>query len=472
MILINPNMTQTISSVFEAQQKHKYTLRNTNTAQRIEKLKTLKAAIQKNEAGIYEALQNDLRKSHFEAAVTEVIFIYGEIDFAIKNLSKWMRPKRAGKSMVSLMAKNRIYYEPKGSCLIISPWNYPFQLMMSPLLSAIAAGNCAILKPSELSPATSQIIGKIIKECFEEQEICCFEGDVTVSTALLNLPFDHIFFTGSPAIGKIVMEAAAKHLTSVTLELGGKSPTIIDQSANLKNAAEKIAWGKLVNAGQTCIAPDYILIPENKQEEFIREYSDAAQRLFFKNNQIDEASYAKIISQKHFKRIVTLIEDATAKGAKISFGGQSQEDSQTINPTLLTQLPSDAEIMNEEIFGPVLPIITYQTTDEAIAKVNSRSKPLALYIFSGDRKNTHHIIKNTSAGGTCINDVLIHISNPKLPFGGVNSSGMGSCHGIFGFKTFSHERAVVFQSAMNMSSMIYPPYEGKSWVLKLLKKIM
>jgi aldehyde dehydrogenase (NAD+) len=466
-------MTQTFDSVFEAQQKHKYTLRNTNAAQRIQKLKSLKATIEKNEHHIYEALQSDLRKNQFEAAVTEVIFIYGEIDFAIKNLRKWMKPTRAGKSMASLMAKNRIYYEPKGVCLIISPWNYPFQLMMSPLLSAIAAGNCAILKPSELSPATSKIIGKIIKECLDEQEVCCFKGDVSVSTALLKLPFDHIFFTGSPAIGKIVMEAAAKNLTSVTLELGGKSPTIIDQQANLKNAAEKIAWGKLVNAGQTCIAPDYVLIPENRQEEFIREYSNATKRMFFKNPQeINEEVYAKIINQKHFKRILSLIDDASTKGAKISFGGQYQEEVQTINPTLLTELPANANIMEEEIFGPVLPLITYKLLDEAIEMVNSKSKPLALYIFSDHDKNVRHIIKNTSAGGTCVNDVLIHISNPKLPFGGVNSSGIGSCHGIFGFKTFSHERTVVFQSKMNMSSMIYPPYDGKSWVLKLLKKIM
>ncbi len=466
-------MIQTFDSIFEAQQKHKYTLRKTNAAQRIQKLKSLKAAIEKNEHNIYDALQSDLRKNQFEAAVTEVIFIYGEIDFAIKNLSKWMKPLRAGKSMVSLLAKNRIYYEPKGSCLIISPWNYPFQLMMSPLLSAIAAGNCAILKPSELSPATSKVITDIVKECFDEKEICSFEGDASVSTALLKLPFDHIFFTGSPAIGKIVMEAAAKNLTSVTLELGGKSPTIIDQSANLKNAAQKIAWGKLVNAGQTCIAPDYVLIPESKQEEFVQEFSEATKRMFFKNPQeINEEVYAKIINQKHFRRIVELIDDASAKGAKIAFGGQHREDAQTINPTILTRLSANASIMKEEIFGPVLPVLTYQTLDEAIEIVNNKSKPLALYIFSDDSKNTGHIIKNTSAGGTCVNDVLIHISNPKLPFGGVNSSGMGSCHGVFGFKTFSHERTVVFQSSMNMSNMIYPPYNGKSWVLKLLKKIM
>lgn len=466
-------MTQTINSIFEAQQKHKYTLRNSNAAQRIDKLKTLKATIEKYENDIYAALQSDLRKSHFEAAVTELIFIYSELDFAIKNVGKWMKPKRAGKSMASLMAKNRIYYEPKGACLIISPWNYPFQLMMSPLLSAIAAGNCAILKPSELSPATSSIISRIIKECFEEQEICCFEGDASVSTTLLALPFDHIFFTGSTAIGKVVMEAAAKNLTSVTLELGGKSPTLIDQSANLKKAAEKIAWGKLINAGQTCIAPDYILIPENKQEEFVKEYAHAANRLFFNNNQqINENAYAKIINERHFNRLGTLINDAIEKGAKISFGGERDALKQTINPTVLTQVNLDSDIMKEEIFGPVLPVITYQTSEEAIGQINDRSKPLALYIFSEDNKNINHIIKNTSAGGTCVNDVLIHISNPKLPFGGVNSSGMGSCHGFFGFKAFSHERAIVFQSALNMSNLIYPPYEGKLGLLKWLKKLM
>ncbi|TKC58048.1 aldehyde dehydrogenase family protein [Pedobacter hiemivivus] len=466
-------MTQTINSVFEAQQKHKYTLRNSNATQRIDKLKTLKATIEKYEKDIYAALQSDLRKSQFEAAVTELIFIYGELDFAIKNVGKWMKPKRVGKSLTSLMAKNRIYYEPKGACLIISPWNYPFQLMMSPLLSAIAAGNCAILKPSELSPATSSIINKIIKECFEEQEICCFEGDASVSTALLALPFDHIFFTGSTAIGKVVMEAAAKNLTSVTLELGGKSPTIIDESANLKKAAEKIAWGKLINAGQTCIAPDYILIPESRQEEFVMEYAHAANRLFFNSNQqINENAYAKIINERHFNRLTTLMDDATEKGAKIAFGGGKDEAKQTINPTVLTQVNLDSNIMKEEIFGPVLPIITYQTSEEAIEQINGRSKPLTLYIFSANHKNINHIIKNTSAGGTCVNDVLIHISNPKLPFGGVNSSGMGSCHGFFGFKTFSHERAIVFQSAMNMSNLIYPPYEGKHGLLKWLKKLM
>lgn len=466
-------MSQTLNSIFEAQQKHKYTLRNSNAAQRIQKLKTLTAAIEKYEDEIYAALQSDLRKNRFEAAVTEVIFIYSELRFAIGKLGNWMKPKRAGKTMTSLLAKNRIYYEPKGACLIISPWNYPFQLMMAPLISAIAAGNCAILKPSELSPATSAVIAKIIKACFEEQEICCIEGDVSISTALLALPFDHIFFTGSTAIGKVVMEAAAKHLSSVTLELGGKSPVIIDETADLKTSAQKIAWGKLLNAGQTCIAPDYVLVPQALQENFIQHYKQAASAMFFTpGGQPDDSQYAKIINERHFNRVTGLVNDAVNKGAVIAFGGQKDETSQTINPTLLVDLPAGTTVMEEEIFGPVLPLITYQHLDEAIAFVNGKSKPLALYIFSSAKKNISHILKNTSSGGACINDVLVHISNPQLPFGGVNASGIGSSHGFFGFKAFSHERAVVFQPGINTTKIIYPPYEGKSWLLKWLKKLM
>ncbi|MEJ2903993.1 aldehyde dehydrogenase family protein [Pedobacter panaciterrae] len=466
-------MTQTINSVFNAQQAHKYTLRTSNAAQRINKLKALKRGIEKHEAEVYVALQQDLRKSQFEAAVTELIFTYAEIDFAIKNVKNWMRPKYIGKTITNLFAKNRLYYEPKGVCLIISPWNYPFQLLMAPLISAIAAGNCAILKPSELSPATSSVIARIIAECFEEQEICCFEGDASVSTALLELPFDHIFFTGSTAIGKVVMEAAAKNLTSVTLELGGKSPTVIDGTANLKSAAEKIAWGKLMNAGQTCIAPDYVFIPEEKQAEFIGHYKESVNKMFCNgNNTIDHSVYAKIINDRHFKRLTGLIADATNKGANVAFGGETDQGNNTISPTVLTRISDDSNIMNEEIFGPLLPIITYKSLDEVIDRINKKSKPLALYIFSDSKENIHRIIANTSAGGTCVNDVLIHISNPKLPFGGVNGSGMGSCHGEFGFKSFSHERAVVFQSKLDMTGMIYPPYYGKDWVLKWLKKLM
>lgn len=466
-------MEQKINATFNAQQAYKYTLRKTNAAERIAKLSALKAEIKKQEDNIYRALQSDLRKSNFESAVTELIFTYSEIDYAIKNLKGWMSPKRIGKTLSNPFAKNRIYYEPKGVCLIISPWNYPFQLTIGPLVSAIAAGNCVIVKPSELSSATSKVVHSIITEVFEEQEVACFEGNADVSTALLKLPFDHIFFTGSTAIGKVVMEAAAKNLTSVTLELGGKSPTIIDSEADLAKAAEKIAWGKLVNAGQTCIAPDYVFVHEQQLDEFIGLYKAAAAKMFFRSaDQIDPQTYGKIISEKHYERLKNLVQEAVEKGARIDFGGDFDEKNHTINPVLLSKIPRGAKVMEEEIFGPILPLISYKNLQEAIDQINAKSKPLALYIFSNNSKNIKQIIKNTSAGGTCINDVLIHISNPKLPFGGVNGSGMGSSHGFYGFKNFSHERAIMFQRSIDFNKMIYPPYVGKEWVLNLLKKIM
>lgn len=466
-------MEEKIDLTFKAQQAYKYTLRKFDTSKRIAYLRKLQSVIEKHEVKIYEALHQDLRKSNFESAVTELIFVYGELDYAIKNLSSWMKPKRIGMTMSNPFAKNRIYYEPKGVCLIISPWNYPFQLTIGPLISAIAAGNCVIIKPSELSPATSKIVGEIINEAFDSQEVACFEGNADVSTALLKLPFDHIFFTGSTNIGKVVMAAASKNLTSVTLELGGKSPTIIDKDVNLEKAAEKIAWGKLVNSGQTCIAPDYVFVHEQQHDEFISLYKAAAKKMYFKTAEdIDPKTYGKIINQNHYQRLKGLVDEAVQKGARIDFGGEFDEKNQTINPVVLSKMPNGAKVMEEEIFGPILPIITYSNLDEVITQINEKSKPLALYIFSKNGKNIKHIIKNTSAGGTCVNDVLIHISNPKLPFGGVNGSGMGASHGFYGFKNFSHERAIMFQRRLDFNQLIYPPYHGKEWVLKLLKKIM
>lgn len=462
-----------IGCVFKNQQAHQYVLRQSNALQRIDILRKLKSAIQENEDAIYFALHKDLRKSRFEASVTELLFIYGEIDFAISNLRNWMSPKRIGKTISNPFAKNRIYYEPKGVCLIIAPWNYPFQLVMSPLISAIAAGNCIMVKPSELSPATSTVISKIILDTFEEEHIACIEGNADVSKQLLELPFDHIFFTGSTEIGKIVMSAAAKNLTSVTLELGGKSPTIVDKDVDLEKAARKIAWGKLVNSGQTCIAPDYILIHQDRLDEFIGLYKKFAVEMYFKSKEeVNPEVYGKIISKKHFERLSGLITEAVDKGARINWGGKTDEKSQTIYPAVLTQVPADTKLMEEEIFGPILPIVPYAEIDEAISFVRGKSKPLALYIFSSNSKNIKKIIKSTSAGGTCINDVLVHIANPKLPFGGANHSGMGSSHGFFGFKNFSHERTVVKQRSIDFNNLVYPPYHAKQWVLKLLKKIM
>ncbi len=465
-------MENTSKAVFESQQKYRIELRKTDAATRIAKLKRLKAALQEAEETIYAALENDLRKSRFESAVTELFFTYGEIDYAIKRLKKWMKPKAVGRSMANLFARNRIYYEPKGVCLIIAPWNYPLQLAISPLVSAIAAGNCVILKPSELSVATAAAIKNLIDDTFDLREVACFEGGAETAKALLELPFDHIFFTGSTAVGKLVMKAASEHLSSVTLELGGKSPVIVDRSANLKAAAERIAWGKLVNAGQTCIAPDYVLIESGLEQTFTALYKAAIEKMFFKDGAINEAAYGKIINKKHFLRLMDLLKEAVTEGAKLVWGGGADEAKQTIYPAVLTQVEAKHRIMQEEIFGPVLPVVSYTDLQEAIDFINAKEKPLALYIFSRDEKNRKKILAETTSGGTCVNDVLIHISNPKLPFGGVNGSGTGSAHGFFGFKSFSHERAVVFQSAFGLTKLIYPPYAAKEGLLKWLKKLM
>lgn len=463
-------LTDQIGFIFEQQQLFKYELRSSSAQERIKKLYKLKALIESHEDLIYAALEKDLRKSRSEAAISEVLFIYGEIRFAIRHLRKWMKPRKVGRSITNLLAKSTITYQPKGTALIISPWNYPFQLTMSPLISAIAAGNCVILKPSEHSPSTSAIIGEMLTKAFDQREVACIEGEQATSEALLALPFDHIFFTGSPAVGKLVMQAASHNLSSVTLELGGKSPVIVDETADLKMTAYKVAWGKLINAGQTCIAPDYVLLPKDKQDEFVNHYLQAIRSMFFtEGGQLDRTVYAKIINQKHASRLVSLIANATAGGAKLREGGQLADDL-TLSPALLIDVKTDNAIMQEEIFGPILPIVTYEDQEEALALINRAEKPLALYIFSNNRSNIQYILKQVSSGGVCVNDVLIHVSNPHLPFGGINGSGLGSCHGYFGFKAFSHERAVMFQSKFSVSTLIYPPYAKKNKVFKLLKK--
>jgi aldehyde dehydrogenase (NAD+) len=465
-------MQEDINQIFEKQRVHSLVLRNTSVADRKEKLKKLKILIQENENLIFEALEKDLRKSEFEAALTELYFVYAEIDFALKHLSSWMKPKKVSASFSNLLTKNRIYYEPKGVSLIIAPWNYPFQLLIAPLISAIAAGNTAILKPSELSTATAQLVTKLINNHFDSKEVACFEGDASLSEALLQLPFDHIFFTGSPKIGKIVMTAAAQHLSSVTLELGGKSPVIIAEDANLEKAAEKIVWGKFMNAGQTCIAPDYVLISQNQEVEFLRLISEKIDKLYFKNQLLDLSSYGKIISEAHYNRLKNLRDQAIANGAVLVKGGANSDADHTFEPTILTKVPLSSSLMQEEIFGPILPIITYSSMPEAINLINQRAKPLALYIFSKSNTLAETVIRQTSAGGTCVNDVVLHISNPNLPFGGIGNSGTGSCHGFYGFKAFSHERGVMFQSNPDFNKLAYPPYENKKGLLKWLKKIL
>jgi len=463
-------MIEQIDSIFQQQQLFQIELRQSDAQQRIKKLRKLRRAIESDEDLIYDALAKDLRKSRNEAAISEVLFIYGEIDFAIRHLQKWMRPKRVGRSVTNLLAKSSIVYQPKGVVLIISPWNYPFQLTMSPLVSAIAAGNCIVLKPSEHSPYTAAVIQKMISESFDVKEVVCITGEKSTAETLLKLPFDHIFFTGSSIVGKQIMKSASAHLSSVTLELGGKSPVILDETTHFEKAANKVAWGKLINAGQTCIAPDYVLIPEKRRDEFVGHYLNAVKKMFFsKDGKIDPNVYAKIINQRHADRLIALINKSVQGGARLVEGGVLSEDL-TLSPTLLLDVSLDNAIMGEEIFGPILPVITYGKLEEAIAIVNRSEKPLALYVFSENKHGIQLVVQQVASGGVCINDVLIHVSNPHLPFGGVNGSGQGSCHGFFGFKAFSHERAVMRQSRYALSTLIYPPYTGKKIVFKLLKK--
>lgn len=470
---LTEDMRVAIKKIFDGQKNNQLSVKLSPVSDRKKKLKKLKAAIKANESYIFEALKKDLRKPVFESAVFEVLFIYGEIDFAIKNLSLWTSQQTVSSNLLNLMTKCCISYEPKGVCLIIAPWNYPFQLLMSPLISAIAAGNCCVLKPSELAPATSTVLAKLIKEIFKEDEIALVEGDVCVSTELLSLPFNHIFFTGSTQVGKVVMAAAAKNLSTVTLELGGKSPAIIDEHADLKKAVDKITWGTFSNAGQTCIAPDYVFIHEHQQEKFIELMKGNIEKKYFNKEQLNKEDYGKIISDGHFKRLKNLLDDALAKGAKIRIGGTFEESDKTVHPTVLTNVSLDSLIMKEEIFGPVLPVVTYKSITEVVNYVNMNNKPLALYIFSNSKSNVERILNQTSSGGACVNDVLIHISNPHLSFGGINTSGMGGSHGFHGFKAFSHERSLMYQSKLfDISKIIYPPYNGKDMILKLLRKLM
>lgn len=455
------SLRENMQRVFNAQQAKALELRRSTVEERIQKIEKILAAVETYRQDIYQAAAADMRKPETEVELTEIYSVLTEGRHTIKHLRSWMKPQKVKTPMAMLGTSGEIRYEPKGVCLIVSPWNYPLNLTFGPLISCIAAGNTAMLKPSEMTPHLSALMARIVGELFEENEVAIFEGAVEVSTALLELPYDHIFFTGAPAIGKVVMAAAAKHLTSVTLELGGKSPVIVDQSANLKDAARNILWGKTTNCGQTCIAPDYLYVHESIKDEFLAECRAYLSKAFGKVDSERRTSpdFGRIVNQRHFKRISNLLDDATERGAKVEIGGDRDADSCYIAPTLLSNVPDDSAIMEEEIFGPLFPIHTYSDVDTVIDYINSKPKPLALYIFSKDKARTEHILQNTTSGGSAINHTIIHILNGNLPFGGVNNSGLGSSHGIFGFKAFSHERAVLTNTASSMH-LFYPPYTG------------
>jgi aldehyde dehydrogenase (NAD+) len=368
--------------------------------------------------------------------------------------------------IIHFLSRSRIYHEPYGVVLIISPWNYPFQLTIAPLIGAIAAGNCVLIKPSEFSPATSALMAKMIAEIFDPDYLAVFQGDAEATQQILAEKFDYIFYTGSTAVGRIIMTAAARHLTPVTLELGGKSPCIVDQDARLDYGIKRIAWGKFLNAGQTCIAPDYVLVHRKIKEAFVEEMIRTI-HTFYGEDPMESPDYARIINERHFNRLLRLTE----KGRILS-GGNSRRKDLYVAPTLIDQVSPDDPVMQEEIFGPILPLIEYDDIDEAIAFVNQRPKPLALYCFSENKQIQDRVLRETSSGGGCINDTISHIGSQELPFGGIGESGMGGYHGKVSFDTFTHQRGILFRSNLVDMPLRYPPYRGRVSLLKVLFRII
>lgn len=454
-----------LEQTFLHQQQYSLQLRRESWKTRREFLKKLEASLHAHLSEVTAALAADFNKPEAETLLTEIYPVLKEIHFTQKSLKKWMKPHKAEATLLFKLTRNQIMYEPRGVCLIISPWNYPLQLTLAPLVSALAAGNCAIVKPSEFTPRTNQVLRKIIQEAFSEEHVTMVEGGPEITTQLLELPFDHIFFTGSTRVGKIVMTAAAKHLSSVTLELGGKSPTIVDSSAEVKFAAERIVWSKFMNAGQTCIAPDYLLVHHDVWNDLKAALIHEIEKFYGKSPQDrhQNKDFPRIISRAHTERLQSLIKDAQDHQAEVTFGGDVDLDGRYVSPTLIEKVPPQAEVMKQEIFGPLLPVIPFKEISEAIHFINERPKPLALYIFSHSEWNIHEVLKQTSSGGVCVNDALVHFANSHLPFGGVGESGLGSYHGFYGFKAFSHEKPVLRQSRWGkILRLIYPPYTKKT----------
>ncbi|WP_085054429.1 aldehyde dehydrogenase [Staphylococcus aureus] len=433
---------------------------------RKEQLKKLSKAIKSYESDILEALYTDLGKNKVEAYATEIGITLKSIKNARKELKNWTKTKNVDTPLYLFPTKSYIKKEPYGTVLIIAPFNYPFQLVFEPLIGAIAAGNTAIIKPSELTPNVARVIKRLINETFDANYIEVIEGGIEETQTLIHLPFDYVFFTGSENVGKIVYQAASENLVPVTLEMGGKSPVIVDETANIKVASERICFGKFTNAGQTCVAPDYILVHESVKDDLITALSKTLREFYGQNIQ-QSPDYGRIVNLKHYHRLTSLLN---SEQMNIVFGGHSDEDERYIETTLLDHVTSDSAIMQEEIFGPILPILTYQSLDEAIAFIHQRPKPLSLYLFSEDENATQRVINELSFGGGAINDTLMHLANPKLPFGGVGASGMGRYHGKYSFDTFTHEKSYIFKSTRLESGVHLPPYKGKFKYIKAFFK--
>ena len=431
---------------------------------RKESLKKLLHVITKNEDAIIKALYDDFKKPAFEAVLTETNYVISDLKETIKNISSWAKPKKVWGSLLNFPSSDFIYSEPYGNVLILSPWNYPFQLALCPLVAAVAAGNKVTLKPSELTPNTSAIISKIISETFPVKDVVVVTGDATIAADLLKKRWDYIFFTGSVGVGKIVAKAAAENLTPVTLELGGKSPCIVDETANLELSARRIVWGKIINAGQTCVAPDYILVHHKMKDTFVKFLIQEIQKALGPNPE-ESPDYARIINLKNWERQLSLLE-----GQKILFGGESNKDSLYLAPTLLDNPSMDSLVMKEEIFGPVLPILSYESENDIEKIISSFDKPLSLYLFSENKSFIDEVLKKYSFGGGCINDTVMHLVNNRLPFGGVGNSGMGAYHGKLSFDIFSHQKSIVKRGTWLDVPLRYAPYNDKLKTIRQLLK--
>lgn len=430
---------------------------------RKEQLRKLREAIRRYESRIMAALRQDLNKSEREAYATEIGIALTELRVAMRGVRKWAKPKRARTPMSHSGASSRIVPEPFGTSLVISPWNYPFMLSVAPIVSAIAAGNTVVLKPSELTPTVSALLAEMIRETFPADYITVVEGDAAVSTELLKQPFDHIFFTGSPGVGKIVMEAAAKQLVPVTLELGGKSPCIVHKDADVALAAKRVAFGKFTNAGQTCVAPDYALVHRDVKDAFVSKLTEAVRR-FYGEDPLSSPEYGRIVNERHYKRLTGYMTDG-----RIVAGGRTDDTALQIEPTLLDRVSLDSPIMREEIFGPLLPIIEYGEESEIEAIVDRNPKPLALYAFTKDSAFANRLIERIRFGDACINDTIMHFGTPYMPIGGVGGSGIGSYHGEYGFRAFSH-----YKSVLKMTNLFDPPfrYPDSKWGMTVIRKLL
>ena len=425
-------------------------------------LEKLKEVLLKNEELLYDSIYKDFGKSKFDTFTTEISFVLKDIDYFLKNLNSLAKPKKVRTNLANQLGSSKIYPEPLGCTLVIGAWNYPYQLSLSPVVAALAAGNTCILKPSEIAENTMKAMAKIINENFPKDYFYVAEGGIEETTEILKLKFDKIFFTGSPKVGQIIYEAAAKHLTPVTLELGGKSPAIVTSSANFEVAAKRIVWGKFLNAGQTCVAPDYILVDEKVKDSFLDSLQSYIQKF---NYHSDSENYTQIINQRNFDRLVNLIDQE-----KVYFGGKTDAAKRYIEPTIMHDVTWNDKVMQEEIFGPILPVLTFKNFNEALLQIAAYEKPLSAYLFSDNSEEKEEFTSKISFGGGCINDVVMHLSNDYLPFGGVGNSGIGNYHGKYGFDAFSHQKAVLDRATWGEPDLKYPPYTDNklNWIKKLL----